>query len=262
MNNQNESENKTMQFGNSLNSNANLNNNTNQVNMNGIYNSVSNNNQNLTMNNQQIPNQANTNVQSPINQNVGQQNSYNYLQGNSNTSNNNVVFNNDNKKPKSNMKLIIIIVIVILAIYALFRLVTFFISFKAVNSVLDNTRSYAFVSDAKSYIEYAKSLVMSDEASLILGGTPKYAPSCTTNNSTSKITINEISSNNGNLSNTSPFGGNYDFNSSYVKITSILDNGNCDFEYSIYLTDGTYSIGTSNNPIIYNDLNFNSVKNS
>ena len=40
----------------------------------------------------------------------------------------------------------------------------------------------------KSEIEYAKSLVQIDEIS----GNAKYAPSCVINNSTSKITLNEI----------------------------------------------------------------------
>lgn len=257
MNNQNENENRTIQFGNSLNPNANLNNNnTNSTNMNGQYNSMANGNQNFTMNSQQVIKQENINTQAPINQSVSQQNSYNYSQENLNNNNNNVVSSNDNKKQKSNVKIIIIIVVIVLVIYALFRLATFLISFKTVNSVLDNTRTSAFVSSAKSYIEYAKSLVQIDE----VNGNAKYAPSCVINNSTSKITLNEISSNKGNILGASPFGGTYDFDSSYVKVTSKVNNNSCDYEYSIYLTDGTYSIGTSSNPILYSDLSSNSVK--
>ena len=47
----------------------------------------------------------------------------------------------------------------------------------------------------------------------------------------------------------SPFGNEYDLNSSYVKIES-LDNNCNKINWYIYFTDGEYSIGEPNKPLI------------
>ncbi len=253
MKNENE---KIIQFGNSLNPNGNLNNNTNQPNMNEQNNSIPSDNQNFTMNNQQIINQENINTQGEPNKNINQPTYSNYSQENLNNFNNNIISNNNDKKKKSNTKVTIIIIVAVLVIYILFRLITSLTSYNAVNSVIDNTRASSFVSDAKSYVQNARFIVGNEEAS----GKLKYSPSCSIDNSASKIILKEIVSNSGNMSSTSPFGKKYDLDSSFIKVISKITNNSCDYEYYIYLTDGTYSIGTPSNPILYNDLNSNNIK--
>lgn len=237
MNMNNENDNRTIQFGNSINPNSNSNVNQSNMNLqNGSIQNSQNYNQQSMLNNQQVGNP--TNVNSSVNYN-----------------------NNENTSKKSNTKLIIIIVIAIVAVIILIRVVGFFLAYSGVNSVVDSTRSSAFVSDAKSYLEYARSLVRTDEANSLFGGTIKYAPSCyNSNNNISKITLNEISSNTSGASTVSPFGGSYDLYSSYVQVAAELTNNECKYIYSIYITDGNYSIGSPNNPINYDKLSVSDVK--
>ena len=116
-------------------------------------------------------------------------------------------------------------------------------------------------SDAKSYLEYARNLVRTDETNSLLGGTVKYAPSCfNESKKVSKITFNEISSNTSESSIVSPFGGSYDLNSSYVQVVADLKNNECKYIYSIYITDGTYSIGSPSSPVEYDKLSVSDVK--
>ena len=47
----------------------------------------------------------------------------------------------------------------------------------------------------------------------------------------------------------SSFGKPFDVNTSYVKVVAKKENNVCKYIYSIYLTDGTYSLGSPNNPV-------------
>ena len=263
MNNQNENDNRTIQFGNSINPNSNSN--VNQSNINLQNEAILNNqnyNQQSMMNAQQVNNQTNTNP--TYNQSYEQQNMVNNIQQENlnNNVNSSVDYNNNNNTPKkSNIKLIIIIVIAVVALFGLVRLVGLFLSYQGINSVLDDTRKTTFVSDAKSYLESARSLVLSDTTNSLLGGSTKYAPSCYNgNNNISKIPLNDISSNRGGSSTVSPFSGSYDLNSSYVQVVAYIKNNECKYIYSIYITDGTYSIGSSSNPVEYDKLTVSGVK--
>lgn len=264
MNNQNENDNRTIQFGNSINPNSNSN--ANQPNMNlqnGTIQNSPNYNQQPMINNQQVGNPTNVNPtynpsyeqQNVVNNNIQQENINNNV-------NSSVNYNNSENTPKkSNTKLIIIIVIAVVALFGLIRVVGLILAQQGITSVLDNTRTSAFVSDAKSYLESARSLVLSDATNSLLGGSIKYAPSCfDASKKVSKITFNDISSNTSGISTVSPFGESYDLNSSYVQVVADLKNNECKYIYSIYITDGTYSIGSPSSPVEYDKLSVSDVK--
>ena len=133
-----------------------------------------------------------------------------------------------------------------------------------ITSVLDNTRKSAFASDAKAYIQGARSLVNSDQANALLGATTDYAPSCTFNQ-TVYIRLNEIPLETGGKS---PYGQDYTKSTgtilgkkivsqgdnpydpkrtySYVVVSSNVSNGECQISYGIYLTDGVKELAGTN----------------
>lgn len=129
----------------------------------------------------------------------------------------------------------------------------------AITNVLDDTRKNAFVSSAKSYIAGAKTLVNIGQTDVLLGQTNKYVPTCGDTDNSIKISISEIKTE-GNSNDKSPYGLPFDrsvdaqgnITGSYVEVTAKAvtagDAKNCDYEYSIYLTDGVYSIGTTGDP--------------
>ena len=115
-----------------------------------------------------------------------------------------------------------------------------------ITSVLDSTRKSAFAADAKSYIEGARALVRSDEAVVMMGGTSDFTPACNSASPTSKdITINKIKLDSGGKS---PYGATY-LTSSLVRVTATYNVGTCEYTYAVYLSDGTFQIGTSAAPI-------------
>lgn len=226
-----------------------------------------NNYQNYSNSNQSIYHQQGYNFINGINQTNNQQNTHNNTNGQHNEIiNNNVDLNNnhsDNTKnnKKNNITKIIIIIISVIAIFGLISFVGIFLSFNAINSVWDSTKISSFTADAKLYIGGARYLINIDNVEYLLGGTTKYAPSCSDFGSReSIITLNEIVSNTDNDNTISPFDGNYDLNSSFVKVVSNLDKGNCEYSYYIYLTDGTYSIGTAINPTLSEEIDDSKVK--
>ena len=140
-----------------------------------------------------------------------------------------------------------------------------------ITSVLDSTRKSAFAADAKSYIEGAHALVRADEATVLMGGTGTYTPPCSKdyikpdpehnvtgyqgNDNIKDITIPNIKLDSGGKS---PYGSEYS-TSSFVRVYSWYQGGNCFYEYAVYLTDGTFSIGTDTNPVAEKSVNSNSV---
>ena len=132
-----------------------------------------------------------------------------------------------------------------------------------ITSVLDNTRKSAFAADAKSYLQGAHSLVQADEASVLLGGTATYAPSCAgAKGSTDSKTfsISKIPLDNGGKS---PYGNKYDDSTtgSMIKVeTKVEDDGKCTYTYSIYLTDGSYQVGTSSTYAKESEINASKVQ--
>ena len=127
----------------------------------------------------------------------------------------------------------------------------------AITNVLDSTRKNAYVASAKQFIAGAKTLVNSDMMSIQLGESAVYAPKCESTSNTKKIPLYKIKTENaatdksswGNLiKKGSPAeGSNPEVVESYVLVTSSVmdDMGECTYTYSIYLTDGTYKIGTA-----------------
>lgn len=113
-----------------------------------------------------------------------------------------------------------------------------------ITSVLDNTRKSAFASDAKSFIQGARSLVNSDQANALLGDATTYAPSCVTGG-TVYLPIELIPLEQGGKS---PYGVAYSKGTatakqtsapsgSYVAVVATVTNGACEIKYGIYLTD-------------------------
>ena len=131
-----------------------------------------------------------------------------------------------------------------------------------ITSVLENTRKSAFAADAKSFIQGAHNLVSTDEATVLLGGTAEYAPSCAgANGSTDSKTIplSKIPLQSGS-GEKSPYGNPYNKSNSMITVTSTVGAGGvCTYEYKIYLTDDVYSIGTSDSPVTETAVNASQV---
>ena len=131
----------------------------------------------------------------------------------------------------------------------------------AITNVLDSTRRNAYVASAKQFIAGAKTLVNSDMMSIQLGEEAVYAPKCESTSNTKKIPLYKIKTENaatdksswGNLikKGKAASGSDTEVIESYVLVTSspMEADGECSYTYSIYLTDGTYKIGTDAAPV-------------
>lgn len=138
----------------------------------------------------------------------------------------------------------------------------------AITGVLNNTRKSAFVADAKSFINGARSLVNADGVNSMLGAsTGNFAPSCVTA-STKYIPLETIQLESGGIK--SPYNNNYAKGTgttavdtapatSYIEVTSVLTVGNCSYTYKIFLSDGVYAIGSSGATIAEADLDASDV---
>ena len=134
----------------------------------------------------------------------------------------------------------------------------------AITGVLENTRKAAMVSDAKSFLNGAHSLVNSSDLSTMVGGTgSNYAPSCNSDGNVVYIPLAALDLEKGG---DSPYGNKYlrgtvttpqtaytaiqdtpegseiAMQASYIKVENDVNNGKCTFSYEIYLTDGVYHI--------------------
>lgn len=223
--------------------------NNNQFGMNSTNNQMNSNNfnQNGSFNQPEQPtnfgqnqnNQPNNFIQSP-NQNM-------------NTFNEQSTSNNKSKNKNKIILIIgVIVIVVIIGVILLFSGI-----FNG-----NNKNDLTFVSNAKSYVAAAEALVDSDGVSSLFGSSEKkYAPTCNSNNDEINIKIIDIITENyGTLDFAGPYGTYYDVNNSYVKVKAIYSEGLCNYEYYIYLTDGTYSIGTPNNPILIDNVTTKSIK--
>lgn len=130
----------------------------------------------------------------------------------------------------------------------------------AITNVLDSTRKNAYVASAKQFIAGAKTLVNADEVEIMLGGTPTYAPKCTSAEETKTISLTNIRTEGGS-SDKSPYGAAIDKTNSFVNVQADYDasTGTCTYIYSIYVTDGTYAIGTAAAPVAETSLTSDSV---
>ena len=131
----------------------------------------------------------------------------------------------------------------------------------AITNVLDSTRKNAYVASAKQFIAGAKTLVNADEVEIMLGSTNnKYAPKCDATQTTKPIKLSDIRTEGG-TNDKSPYGNAIDKASSFVNVKAVYDadTGTCTYEYSVYITDGVYAIGTAAAPVVEGSLNSNSV---
>ncbi len=148
----------------------------------------------------------------------------------------------------------------------------------AITNVLDSTRRNAYVASAKQFIAGAKTLVNSDMMSIQLGEAATYAPKClkiytAENPASKKIPLYKIKTDGaaddksswGNpIKKGSPASGETaEVVESYVEvIASTMDGmGECTYTYKIYLTDGTYNIGSASAPVAETELKGSSVTN-
>ncbi len=155
--------------------------------------------------------------------------------------------NNNSKKGDKKTKLIIIIVALIIIIPILGILISKFM----VGSIFNDTTKKVFVDDANIILDTAHMLVTNDFSNFL--EETSYAPKCQTGGDETTIPFS-------NFTEITNFTINYN-EDSFVKVKSIdNDTGICNYEYYIYLTDGTYSIGTTSNPVSENDLTIKSVK--
>ena len=134
----------------------------------------------------------------------------------------------------------------------------------AITNILESTRKNAFIASAQSYISGAKSLVKADEVEIMMGGTATYAPKCsaTVTENTKTISLTSIRTEGGD-NDKSSYGNTFDKSSSFVKVVATPINAGdysiCNYTYSIYLTDGTFNVGTSTVPIAEVELDSSDV---
>ena len=130
------------------------------------------------------------------------------------------------------------------------------------NDGLYNTKKAAFKSDAIIFIDVGRNILNKEQQNELLNKTKsKYVPSCNSNNNNVKIYLDTILSQLDGGGKTSPFGSPYNSNS-YVMITAKQANNSdyCSYEYSIYLSDNNYSIGSINSPVLSTELNNNIIQ--
>ncbi len=116
----------------------------------------------------------------------------------------------------------------------------------AITNVLDSTRKNAFVSNAKQYIEGAKSIVEAELVDRMFATGDTTVLGTCAKDSTHNIAIKDMKLKTG--GETSPYGLAWDKDNSKVVVT-VTDDNCSTFTYAIYLTDGTNAIGTADAPI-------------
>lgn len=109
------------------------------------------------------------------------------------------------------------------------------VSTKTVNDYLSNTKIAAFKDDAQNYIDAARKHVNNNGLNCS-EGKEKDLPL--------ELLLNESAY----LRDTSIFNNKFDLKNSFVRATA-TDETCLKFDYSIYITDGEYSIGKSNEPV-------------
>ena len=135
----------------------------------------------------------------------------------------------------------------------------------AITNVLDSTRKNAYVASAKQFIAGAKTLVNADEMNILLGESAAYAPKCDPSKTgddavSTKITLSNIKTEGGS-NDKSSWGNTIDKANSFVQVFADGNSttGECTYRYKIYLTDGTYKIGTDAAPVAETELKGSAV---
>ena len=128
----------------------------------------------------------------------------------------------------------------------------------AITGVLDNARKATFVSEAKSFLEGARNVVNSEELVSVLDSTKaEHLVSCGGANPSTEIQISEIPLQQGGKK--SPYGNNYT-DDSFVRVTARMVDNVCTYNYSIFLSDSVYRIGTKDLPDEWSTIDTSSIK--
>ena len=118
-------------------------------------------------------------------------------------------------------------------------------TYNEVTGVIDNTRKLVFKENADLYLnEVLKDVKVNNKIGC-------------NEDDLSVITIYLSEVYNDNLPKKSPFGNEINIKESYVKVQANLIDGVCNYDSYVYLTDGKYSVGTSDNPVSKTELHNN-----
>ena len=136
----------------------------------------------------------------------------------------------------------------------------------AITGVLDNARKATFVADAKQFLEGARNLVNSaDMDSMLTGGSSStYLITCNSGTGAKNnvdITLDQIPLQQGGKK--SPYGNTYAATSKIHVAAAYKDATNktdCQFTYTIFLSDGVYAIGTASSLKEWNSITVDDVK--
>jgi len=149
-------------------------------------------------------------------------------------------------KDRSIVKLIVLVILK----FIFPPLIIFFILYSLYsNGLLNGQKQNAFLATASDYIDRAhKEVEKSND------------PKCNRDTTViRKIPLNDLID--GTTSSISSYGGTIDLINSYVNIKVNYNNNNntCDYEYSIYMTDDKYSLGSKDNPILESNVSNSKV---
>ena len=144
------------------------------------------------------------------------------------------------KKAKLSVVSLIVSILGIVVYGVLILIATF-----AMSNIINSTKATAFKDTAHQFITGAYQKVLINKK-----------VSCG-ENSKKKIKTNLPDLENGGIF--SPFGGTYDANASFIVIEASGTEESCKYKKYIYLTDGTYSIGTETNPVLETEIDMYEV---
>lgn len=142
-------------------------------------------------------------------------------------------------KNKSKLSIITLILALLLLIG---NGVFIFLAYSNGNKKSDELTDSTYVAIAKGYIIAVEGSVLSEEC-----------------NDKTAEKVNYLSDVEGMDNVVSPYGNAINREESYVKIVPKVKDNSCEYEFYIYLTDGTYSIGSANNPILEKNITVDTI---
>ena len=142
-------------------------------------------------------------------------------------------------KKKSKLSIITLILALLLLIG---NGVVIFLAYSSGNKKSDELTGSTYVAIAKGYLLAAESNMATEE--------------CNDKSASKTIYLSDFEE----LKNiVSPYGNKIDVDNSYIKIVPNVKDDVCEYEYSIYITDGVYSIGTDSNPVLAKDITVDTI---
>ena len=147
------------------------------------------------------------------------------------------------QKKSVNVPLLVILGIVLMSV--ILTVTAFTSHMKDLDKMLDSSRVGTYVSTAIEYCRLARNMNLSNQY-VSCDGT-----------ATKDLKFKDMDDNSTTVS---PFGNPIDLTNSYIRIEAIKGAGGaCNVQFSIYMTDGQYDIGTKSNPAGCTSLTQNSV---